>query len=135
MTTGPGDESQGSDLDSDSWESALSKFSEFVLDVEVTADHGRSTVHLAGELDVFTVGQLRDAVHKACDAHPQVLVIDLTDLTFIDIRGVHQLVDLTQDTRAQGVPVEIRHRSRAVERLAHLLQVDEDVLLSDGSED
>ena len=111
----------------------MGKFSEFLLDVEVNAEDDRSTVHLAGELDVFTVGQLRDAVHEACEDPPPRLVIDLTDLSFIDIRGMHNLVDLTQETRQRGIPVEIRHRSRAVERLAHLLQVDEDGLLSDES--
>jgi anti-sigma B factor antagonist len=104
---------------------------EFVLDVEVNAAEDHSTVHLAGELDVFTVAQLRDAVHQACDDPPPRLVIDLTDLTFIDIRGLHNVVELTQETRGRGIPVEIRHHSRAVERLAHLLQVDEEVLLSD----
>lgn len=106
---------------------------EFLLEVEVEAEDERSTVHLAGELDVFTVGQLRDAVHQACAAPPPRLVIDLPDLSFIDIRGVHNLIDLTQETRQRGIPVEIHHHSRAVERLARLLHVDEDVLLSDES--
>lgn len=104
---------------------------EFELGVEITGDGDEVTIHLAGDLDFFTVEPLRHAVRAAVSTHPQRVAIDLRDVTFVDLRGMDTLVEVAREGRQHGVEVVVDHPAPAIERLAHLLHVDEDDLLTD----
>ncbi len=47
----------------------------------------------SGELDLATAPQFRDAYARAQEGEPEVLLIDLADVTFIDSTGLHALLD------------------------------------------
>ena len=46
-----------------------------------------------GELDLATAPQLRDAYARAQHDQPDVILIDLAGVTFIDSTGLHTLLD------------------------------------------
>jgi anti-sigma B factor antagonist len=60
---------------------------------------------LAGELDAFTVGQLRQAMAALADS-PQ-LIIELSSVTFVDSAGLSALVGGIRRTRELGGEVAI----------------------------
>ena len=101
---------------------------DFLLGVEVVLG-AEARVVLTGELDFFTVPQLRQRVHRVWRSRPQKVVVDLSQLTFIDLRGVACLIELTEEGAARDVPVELFHEGPAVNRLAQLLHVSEDALI------
>jgi anti-sigma B factor antagonist len=88
---------------------------------------GRSTtVALHGEIDVLTVDQVRMALATALAAHPHELVIDLTDLTFIDSTGLGALITGFQRARDAGARFRLAHPTPAVRQilvLSGLLEV------------
>jgi len=50
-----------------------------------------------GELDIATVPQLREAFEQAfCDSDAEMLVVDLTELSFMDSTGTKLLLDLNE---------------------------------------
>jgi anti-anti-sigma factor len=53
----------------------------------------RSVVRLRGELDCANEGLARAEIEIALDRGGTELVVDLRELTFIDARGVHVLLD------------------------------------------
>jgi len=56
---------------------------------------GSLLIVLAGELDVSTLECLRDGVHGLAHRYdPDQITFDVTDLTFIDLYGVRQLLRL-----------------------------------------
>jgi stage II sporulation protein AA (anti-sigma F factor antagonist) len=57
-----------------------------------TASPGQTTIGLHGDLDQTTAGQLRDAVADALTANPEVVRLDLAQLTFVDSAGLGALV-------------------------------------------
>src|SRR6516225_7379323 len=58
-----------------------------------TQHHGRrSVLLLQGELDLCTRERLRRAISSALKRLPQVLVVDLSELDFIDCSGLSVLV-------------------------------------------
>jgi anti-sigma B factor antagonist len=58
-------------------------------------------VHVAGEVDLATSPQLEQTLREA-QRYARLVVLDLRELTFIDCRGVHVIVDAARDARQTG---------------------------------
>jgi anti-anti-sigma factor len=50
-------------------------------------------VSLAGELDLYNAEEVRSALLDACSAEPQVLVVDLEGVRFIDSTALGVLIE------------------------------------------
>jgi anti-anti-sigma factor len=92
------------------------------LTVHVRSDHGLVTVTVAGELDASTASGLEAAIDAGLRLARHTLVIDTTDVTFVDVVGRRSLRRLDD---AAGVHV-VLVRGDAVEsfdrRLAQVAQ-------------
>ena len=91
-------------------------------------DAGTATVALRGEVDILTVDQVRAVLGEALAAGPQEIVVDLTDLTFIDSTGLGALIFGFQRARDAGVRFRLAHASPSVRQilvLSGLLEVVE----------
>ncbi|HEX8977597.1 MAG TPA: STAS domain-containing protein [Solirubrobacteraceae bacterium] len=88
------------------------------FNVDVRRDGSTVVVAPSGELDLATVGQLRDAMGRADGC--AVLVLDLRGLTFMDSAGLSLVVE--EHRRAADVGIEFRvvRGSREVQRLFEL---------------
>jgi anti-sigma B factor antagonist len=54
---------------------------------------GAVIVSLAGELDLYNAEQVRSALLEACTGEPEVLVVDLGEVTFIDSTALGVLIE------------------------------------------
>ena len=74
------------------------------MDLSITrADHGDQTVvHLGGEIDVYTAPVVREKLDEQIQAGRINLVVDLTDVTFLDSTGLGVLVGRLKLTRTRG---------------------------------
>jgi len=91
--------------------------------------HGAAVVTVSGELDATTARTLEDHLDRL-DAHRDVLVLDLTGVTFCDSVGLASLVDATRravDLRVVG--------SRQVARTVALAGMESEVPLFDSVPD
>jgi anti-anti-sigma factor len=80
------------------------------LTVRSSTDRGRTVLTVEGELDLDTVGQLREpAEAELGTGRAQAVVLDLADMTFIDSSGLALLVELCRLGGDAGVQVEIRN--------------------------
>jgi anti-sigma B factor antagonist len=59
----------------------------------VQQEDGRVVVSLAGELDLYNAHVVRDALLRACSEAPERLVVDLTDVRFIDSTALGVLIE------------------------------------------
>jgi anti-anti-sigma regulatory factor len=85
-----------------------------------TARAGRDAVALvAGEADWDTAAQLRQALVGALADGPQSLIVDVTNLTFCNLRGLDSLHEAMQVARQAGVRVTLRGMSRQLAWLHH----------------
>jgi anti-sigma B factor antagonist len=50
-------------------------------------------VSLAGELDLYNAEEVRSALLDACSAEPEVLVVDLEEVRFIDSTALGVLIE------------------------------------------
>jgi anti-anti-sigma factor len=54
---------------------------------------GTVVVSLAGELDLYNAEEVRGALLEACAAEPEVLVVDLAEVRFIDSTALGVLIE------------------------------------------
>ena len=91
---------------------------------EVTAqrDNAVATVMVSGEVDLATVPRLSAAVAQHHDA--QLLVLDLTAVTFIDSTGVRVLIEADRSCAGSGSRVVVLAGDGPVRRLLDLCNLD-----------
>lgn len=82
----------------------------------------RPVLRIGGEIDMATAPAFAEALH----AHVQAgepgteLVVDLTALTFIDVRGLTALLTAAEAARSRGSDLRVAGRPRCLLRLVEL---------------
>jgi anti-sigma B factor antagonist len=99
-------------------------------EIVTSVDHDARTARVAlrGEVDVLTVDQVRVALTEALAARPHDIVVDLSDLAFIDSTGLGALIFGFQRARDAGVRFRLARPSPTVRQilvLSGLLEVVE----------
>ncbi|HEY2238138.1 MAG TPA: STAS domain-containing protein [Streptosporangiaceae bacterium] len=66
---------------------------------------GTATLAFAGELDLTVVPALAQQLEQALAQQPRRLVLDLTEVTFVDVAAARLLAEATRLQPAAGPPV------------------------------
>ncbi|MGK5681060.1 STAS domain-containing protein [Actinoplanes sp. URMC 104] len=99
---------------------------EFVTNLDETG--GVATVALRGEVDVLTVDRVRSVMADALAGRPREILVDLTDLDFIDSTGLGALIFGFQRARDAGIRFRLANPTPTVRQilvLSGLLEVVE----------
>jgi anti-anti-sigma factor len=88
-----------------------------LLTVRLLGDSVSRVVWLEGEVDLSTVALLVEALDVAIAERPEVLLIDLRNLTFLDSTGLRSLLVAQEACRAIDCRLLLTRGSRPVERL------------------
>lgn len=94
---------------------------------------GRLVLVLHGDLDIDTLAVAQDEVHAAEDEAPPVLVLDLSQLGYVDSSGVRLVLLAKQgaDDAHRGLAVRLGHGS--TRRVFDMLGITEHLeVLDDG---
>jgi anti-anti-sigma factor len=89
-------------------------------------EHDRSLrLKLVGELDRATVGQLRASLQVVEAARPELLVIDLRGLSFMDSMGLREIAEAVRRGRQAGRRVVLVKGSRPVDSVLAMTRAEE----------
>lgn len=80
-------------------------------------------IYLAGEMDLECADHLRQAVMGAADGAERV-ILDFSDVTFIDSSGTGIFVRLCLDLQVSGVALRARSLPQAVRQVFDMLKVE-----------
>jgi stage II sporulation protein AA (anti-sigma F factor antagonist) len=93
-----------------------------VFEVGVATDAGQVVVEVAGDVDMLTAGQLRNALTEAVRvAGTGPVVVDLSRVRFLDSSGVQVLVDGYHTAMVAGGTLTIRGASGTAARVLHIV--------------
>ncbi|HET9074085.1 MAG TPA: STAS domain-containing protein [Solirubrobacteraceae bacterium] len=95
--------------------------------VEVSREDRRAILRLRGELDVSSSPALEDELSRVSGL--PVIVLDLSDLEFIDSTGLGVLVKSHQRVRDEGGRLAIVEGGGQVRRLLELTGLDQQLTL------
>jgi anti-sigma B factor antagonist len=93
------------------------------LHVWIDDTPARVRIRLAGELDLATAPQLRQVL-DAHARHGQTMIIDLSDVEFIDSMGLAALVRARHRALARGAELKLVAPPAAVHRVFTLTRLD-----------
>jgi anti-anti-sigma factor len=103
------------------------------LSTEVTVTRDGTSPHyrvrLGGELDISTVGLLADAMGELSGTQPELVEIDLSELRFVDARGLRAFVDIDGDLRGMGGRVVLTNPTPHIARILTLTAVDTEIIV------
>lgn len=88
----------------------------------------RTVVHVAGEIDVYGAPELREELAAQQESGPVDLVVDLTDVPFMDSTGLGVLVGALKRARTTGGDLRLvidQEKVLKVFRITALTQVFE----------
>jgi anti-anti-sigma factor len=86
---------------------------------------GRFDLVLRGELDLSTVGKVQEEIRQAADREPRVLVVDLSQLTFLDSTGLRCLVKADERASEEGWRLVVVKGPEPVHRVFSITRLDE----------
>jgi anti-anti-sigma factor len=101
----------------------MTQFSE-ALRLFITNAGSQSRLDVAGEVDLATVGDLRDHLDLLVTSGTGDVVVDMAAVTFCDAVGLHVLLDAHEALRTSGRNIRVVNPSRPVTRLLQLTAVD-----------
>jgi anti-anti-sigma factor len=93
--------------------------------VTVSSDGDKATVALRGELDLSGVDRARDAIAEAEATGATLLVLDLSQLDFIDSTGLEVMLRAARRAHDSGRRLIVARPSRYVRRLLEMTAIDQ----------
>ena len=106
---------------------------ELPFDFRISASEqgATSTIAVEGEWDLAQQTASTDAIDHALDRRPACLVLDLSQLSFIDSSGVHVLINAHNRCAAQATHLVIIPGPRAVQRVFEICNLIERLPFAD----
>ncbi|MBP1158904.1 MULTISPECIES: STAS domain-containing protein [Rhodococcus] len=81
-------------------------------------------VPISGDVDAATLPAVREQINAGIDEAADRLVVDLSQVTFLSIRGAEVLADAQWRARADGVEFSVITGSRAVDHTLRVAELD-----------
>jgi len=101
-----------------------------LLKIDTAMEGDTLNVTLSGEFDMGAIAEFRRRIEQDAEAWRRV-VIDMSDLAFMDSSGLQELVRLDNRARERGLEVIIARPSVPVLRLLELTGLEQHFALSD----
>ncbi len=96
-----------------------------MLEVDTRGEGESVRVSLRGELDLSTVERLESELRRAEEARPELVVLDLRALTFLDSTGLRTIVTADQRAREAERRFMIVRGPDTVQRVFAITRLDE----------
>jgi anti-anti-sigma factor len=96
-----------------------------ILEVTTQDSGGQVTVSLKGELDLSSVGKVEEELKRVEAEGPSLLVLDLSQLTFLDSTGLRAVVTADERARGDGRRLVIVRGPDAVQRVFSITRLEE----------
>ena len=102
-----------------------------ILELDTKEREGLVQVSLRGELDLSTADKVEDELRRVEEGGDNLLVLDLSGLTFLDSTGLRVMVTADQRARKAGRRLAIVKGPETVHRVFTITKLDERLRMVD----
>jgi anti-anti-sigma factor len=103
--------------------------------VDVRGDDRATVLAVSGELDLASSAELEEALHNVNHAGAELLILDLSELEFMDSTGLGVLVKANQRAQEAGRRFALVKGSPQVQRLLSLTGVADRITVAESAEE
>ncbi|WP_068927922.1 STAS domain-containing protein [Planobispora rosea] len=89
-----------------------------------------TVIRLSGEIDILTRTALRRRLLSALHYSTNLLVLDLSEVSFCDASGLSALIDVQRRARTQGITLVLTAPSPCMSRILHITGLDRSMLMA-----
>lgn len=75
----------------------------------------------SGELDLLTAQSLRDRLRGVTDEQPPLVIVDMAEVTFIDVAGLAPVLEAHRELASRGIELRIAHPAPVLARMIGIL--------------
>ena len=104
-----------------------------ILEVTTQDSGGQVTISLKGELDLSSVGKVQEELRRVEAEGPAVLVLDLSNLTFLDSTGLRTVFTADERARENGRRLVVVRGPDAVQRVFAITRLEERLEMVDDA--
>ena len=94
------------------------------LHIRILSFHGRSIVHVSGELDAYTAARLRDSLAGLISAGSRHILVDLADVSFMGASGLGVLVGAGKRLRRDDGKLLLCSAPPSVQKMLEITGLD-----------
>lgn len=105
------------------------------MNVEVQQLDGATLLSARGELDLASAPQLEKELERVNEAQPELMILDLREVDFMDSTGLRLVVTAHQRAKDAGRRFGVVNGKKQVQRLLSLTRVEEQLTVVDAPED
>jgi anti-sigma B factor antagonist len=95
------------------------------LELRTEHDHGAPRLVLSGELDLASAEELETQLKELESSEPDVLVLDLRKLEFMDSTGLRTVIAADARARERGARLVVVRAPDEVDRVFRLTRMDQ----------
>jgi anti-sigma B factor antagonist len=100
---------------------------------DLTVNRTSQTLHVAGALDVTTVGHFRPVAEELLREGCQQLVLDISGLRLIDSVGIGVIIYLYRQLRARGGSLDLQGASGQPLAILKLMKLEQILMLTSAT--
>ena len=104
-----------------------------ILEVTTEDSAGQVTISLKGELDLSSVGKVQEELRRVEAEGPPLLILDLSNLTFLDSTGLRAVVTADERARDDGRRFVVVRGPDAVQRVFAITRLEERLEMVDDA--
>ena len=101
------------------------------LDLRTEHDHGAPRLVVGGELDLASAEELESQLKQLEASEPELLVLDLRELEFMDSTGLRTVIAADARARERGARLVVVRAPEEVDRVFRLTRMDQHLELVD----
>ncbi|AKL93534.1 anti-sigma F factor antagonist [Clostridium aceticum] len=95
-----------------------------VIDKQYDGFNKRWSMQLAGEVDIYTAGQLKESFTSMLEEKKDTIEIDAKDLEYIDSTGLGVLIGVLKKLKEEDKNVIILNIKPSIKKLLHITGLD-----------
>ena len=105
------------------------------LEIEIKDMQGGKILEAAGEIDIYTAPQFKDAINSILETGQKHLVIEMAAVTYMDSSGFGALLSATRRLRPDGGTINLVKCSAAIDRILTITRLDTVFVKHDSIDD
>jgi anti-sigma B factor antagonist len=94
------------------------------LDTKYREEQGYKILEVEGEIDVYTAPQFKEAVNKIIAGGQKDLIVDMSQVSYMDSSGFGTLLSATKRLRPEGGTVNLVSVNSAIDRMLRITRLN-----------